>query len=230
MIHYNKSMRSLYGAVVCIALMAFHVEAQAAVTPQTMTPAQNYYQGRHLEATGRMAEATLHYNEVVRVAFDQITRHVATRDTYVLLTRALRRLGRHNEVINWGQQGMRVFPDEFRLLETMGQSFFFLGNFEQSLAHMERYADAMPDGDRISLAYFFIGEIFRLTHKFYRADMAYTMALHFEPGMVLWWYRLGSVREQVGDTEPALEAYRRALAINPNHNGARNAVTRLTSD
>jgi len=225
-------MRSLYGAVVCIFLMAFHAEAQApaAGTPQAMTPAQNYYHGRHLEATNRMAEAIPHYNEVVRVAFDQITRHVATRDTYVLLTRALRRLGRHNEVVNWGQQGLRVFPDEFRLLETMGQSFFFLGNFEQSLAHMERYADVMPEGDRISLAYFFIGEIFRLTQKFYRADMAYTMALHFEPGMALWWYRLGSVREQIGDVGPALEAHRRALAINPNHSGARNAVVRLTGD
>jgi len=225
-------MRSLYGAVICIILTAFHVEAQAPTvgTPQTMTPAQNYYQGRHLEATGRMAEAIPHYNEVVRVGFDQITRHVATRDSYVLLIRALRRLGRHNEVVNWGQQGMRVFPDEFRLLETMGQSFFFLGDFDQSLAHMERYADALPNGDRISLAYFFIGEIFRLTQKFYRAEMAYTIALHFEPGLALWWYRLGSVREQVGDMEPALEAHRRALAINPNHNGARNAIARLTSD
>jgi len=192
-----------------------------------MTPAQNYYRGRYLEATNRMAEAIPHYNEVVRVGFDQITRHVATRDTYVLLIRALRRLGRHNEVVNWGQHGMQVFPDEFRLLETMGQSFFFLGNFEQSLAHMERYAAALPDGDRISLAYFFIGEILRLTQRFHRADIAYTTALLFEPGMALWWYRLGSVREQVGDREPALEAYRRALEINPNHNGARNAVIRL---
>ena len=219
-------MRSLYGAVICIFLVAFQVEAQTA-SPQAMTIAQNYYRGRELESAGRMPEAIPHYNEVVRVGLDQISRHVANRNTYVHLTRALRRLGRHNEVLNWGRQGLRIFPDEYRLLETMGQSFFFLGNLEQSLAYMERYANVMPDGDRISLAYFFIGEILRMTHKYYRADMAYTKAVHFSPNMALWWYRLGSVREQVGDTEPALEAYRRALQLNPNHNGARNGLARL---
>jgi len=222
-------MRSLYGVITLIFLVAFHAEAQTETEAQAMTPAQNYYRGRHLEATNRMPEATIHYNEVVRVTMDQVSRNVATRDSYVLLTRALRRLNRHNEVINLGRQGLRIFPDEFRLMETMGQSFFFLGNFEQSLAYMERYANAMPDGDRISLAYFFIGEIFRLTNKYHRADIAYTTALLFEPGMALWWYRLGSVREQIGDREPAMEAYQRALDINPNHNGARNGMARLTN-
>jgi len=221
-------MRGLYGTIICLFLVAFHAEAQAAAAEaQAMGLAQNYYRGRYLEATNRMAEATVHYNEVVRVVFDQLARNAATRDSYVLLTRALRRLNRHNDVINWGRRGLQIFPDEFRLMETMGQSFFFLGNFEQSLAYMERYANAMPDGDRISLAYFFIGEIFRLTNKYHRADMAYTTALLFEPGMALWWYRLGSVREQIGDREPAMEAYQRALDINPNHNGARNGMARL---
>jgi len=222
-------MRSLYAAAVCILLAAFHAGAQTAGNPQTMTVGQNYYRGRELEAANRMAEAIPHYNEVVRVSLDQINRNVAGRNTFVMLTRALRRLNRHNEVITWGRQGMRVFPDEYRLLETMGQSFFFLRDFEQSLAYMERYADVMPNGDRISLAYFFIGEIFRMTQKYHRADMAYTKAVYLAPNMALWWYRLGSVREQVGDLVPAMEAYRRALAINPNHNGARNAVDRLTN-
>ena len=209
-------------------MLAFHAEAQApAVGTPPLTAAQNYYRGRQLEAANRMAEAVVYYNEVLRITQDEISRNAANRNTYVLLTRAMRRLGRHNEVISWGRQGLRIFPDEFRLMETMGQSFFFLGNFEQSLAYMERYANAMPDGDRISLAYFFIGEIFRLTNKFHRADMAYTKALYFAPGMALWWYRLGSVREQVGDTEPAMDAFRRALEVNPNHNGARNALARL---
>jgi len=222
-------MRSLYGAAAFIALAAINAQAQVptGLVPQALTSLQNYYQGRDLEAVNRMAEAIPHYNEVVRVGQSEISRNVATRDTYVLMTRALRRLNRHGEVISWGQQGLRVFPDEYRLLETMGQSYFFLGDFDQSLAHMERYANALPNGDRISLAYFFIAEIFRLTHKYHRADMAYTKALFFAPNMALWWYRLGSVRERVGDMEPAREAFRQALEISPNHAGARGGLARL---
>jgi len=190
----------------------------------------SYYRGRDLEAANRMAEAIPHYNEAVRISLDDISRNVATRDSYVILIRALRRLNRHAEVISWGRLGMGAFPDEFRLLETMGQSFFFMGDFGQSLAYMERYTHLLPDGDRVALAYFFIGEIFRLTHKYHRADMAYTAALFAAPNMALWWYRLGSVRERVGDREPAMEAYRRAIELNPNLGGARIGLARLAGD
>jgi len=219
-------MRRLCGAAACIALLAFHAEAQAA---HALTAAQNYYHGRYLEAANRMPEAAVHYSEVIRVSSGEIARNAATRESFVLLTRALRRMNRHAEVISWGQQGLRAFPDEFRLLETMGQSFFFMGDFEQSLSHMERYANAMPNGDRISLAYFFIGEIMRLSQRFYRAELAYAKAVHFAPNMALWWYRLGSMREQVGDAAPALAAYRRALELSPNHAAARAGLARLAA-
>jgi len=195
-----------------------------------MSPEQNYYRGRQLEATAGMAAASPHYLEAVRVSNDQIARGTATGNTYVFLTRSLRRLERHSEVVDLGRQGMRAFPTEYRILEAMGQSFFFLGNYAQSLAHMERYASAQPNGESISVAYFFIGEIFRLTNRFHRADMAYTTAMFHEPNMDLWWFRLGEVRERVGDREPAMEAYRRAVALNPAHGGYRQALARLQAE
>ena len=221
-------MRAFLGALAFLALLAPRALAQSPpASPQNLNSLQNYYWGRELEGQGRMAEAVPHYNEVVRVALDEISRNAATRDTFVLLTRALRRLNRHGEVISWGRQGLQAFPDEHRLTETMGQSFFFMGDLDQSLAYMERYANAMPDGDRIALAYFFMGEILRMTHRYHRADMAYTMAVRIHPNMALWWYRLGSVRERAGDVGPALEAYRRALGISPGHGPALAGVARL---
>jgi len=216
-------MKNLQFAVLGFLLAASHVFAQAT----DMTAGENYNQGRILEAAGRLAEAAPHYNEAVRISMAEISRNAATADTYVFLAGALRRLGRHDEAISWGRRGMQVFPGEYRLLETMGQSFFFLGNLDESLAHMERYASVMPGGENISLAYFFMGEVFRITGRFHRADMAYTMALRFAPAMTLWWFRLGTVREEVGDLPEAREAYAKALEINPNHNGSLSAVNRL---
>jgi cytochrome c-type biogenesis protein CcmH/NrfG len=78
----------------------------------------------------------------------------------------------------------------------------------------------------VSVAYFFIGEIFRVQQKFRSADIAYTTAVRLEPGLALWWYRLGSVRESVGDYTPAIEAYERALRINPNYREATDGLAR----
>jgi cytochrome c-type biogenesis protein CcmH/NrfG len=71
-----------------------------------------------------------------------------------------------------------------------------------------------------------IGEIFRLRGQYRRADIAYTTAVRLEPGLALWWYRLGSVREAAGDLAPAAEAYERAVRLNPNYREANDGLTR----
>ena len=85
---------------------------------------------------------------------------------------------------------------------------------------MQRYANALPMGERVSVAYFFIGEIFRLREKYRHADIAYTTAVRLEPSLPLWWFRLAQVREFLGDKSPATEAYERARRSNPNYQEA----------
>jgi len=109
----------------------------------------------------------------------------------------------------------------------MGEAFFYLEDYTRSLSYMQRYTNALPQGDRASVAYFFSGEIYRITQKYHHADIAYTTALRFQPNLALWWYRLGSVREEIGDKNPAIDAYRQALRINPNYNEAKNGLERL---
>jgi tetratricopeptide (TPR) repeat protein len=180
----------------------------------------NYRTGRDLEARGRMDEATPYYNEAVRICMDEITWNRATGDSYAVLTWALRRQQKYADVITWGERGLGLFGNDYRIIETMGEAHFYLNNYDASLRAMERYVDALPRGERTSVAYFFIGEIYRLTRRFRLADIAYTTAIHLEPGIALWWYRLGTVREAVGDLVPAVEAYDRALLLNPDYREA----------
>jgi tetratricopeptide (TPR) repeat protein len=109
----------------------------------------------------------------------------------------------------------------------MGEAYFYLYNYPESLRFMQRYVNALPQGDRASVAYFFIGEIYRLQGQYLHADIAYTTALRLEPGADLWWYRLGSVREASGDIAPAIEAYERALRLNPNYREATEGLARV---
>jgi len=191
-----------------------------------LTALQNYQAGRNLEAQGLMSEAQAHYNEAIRISQDEITRNIATRDTYTVMTWAMRRLNRHAEVLSWGEQGLRLFPDEYRLIETMGQSLFFMGDHNRSLSYMQRYVDSVPIGGRAPIAYFFKGEIYRIRQQFHNADIAYTVAVNLQPGLPLWWFRLGSVREAVGDFTHAIEAYERAISLNPNHQEASAGLAR----
>lgn len=191
---------------------------------------QNYRRGRELESQNRMNEANTYYNEAIRICQGEVARNAATRDTYAVITWALQRQNKYNDVITWGDRGLRAFGNEYRIIETMGEAYFYLGNYERSLSLMQRYTNALPEGERVSVAFFFSGEIYRLTRRYQHADIAYTTALRFEPRIALWWYRLGSVREQLGDRRPAIEAYQQSLRLNPNYREAREGLNRLQNN
>jgi len=228
----NYAMRRLFGFIVCI-LLAASAEAQspggsapsgAAQPPNAM---QNYQRGRDFEAQNRTSEANTLYNEAIRICLEEISRGAATRASYTVMTWTLQRQGRYAEVISWGERGLRIYPDEYRIVETMGEAYFYLGNYERSLSFMQRYTNVLPEGERAASAFFFIGEIYRLTQRYHHADIAYTTALRMEPNIALWWYRLASVREQINDRTLAIEAYQQALRYNPNYREARDGLARL---
>jgi tetratricopeptide (TPR) repeat protein len=185
-----------------------------------------YNTGRDLEARGRTVEADTNYREAVRICNDEISSGIANADTYAVLTWTLQRQRKYGEVISTGERALRQGND-LRVIETMGEAYFYLGNYAASLRQMERYVNALPQGGRASVAYFFIGEIFRLQGKNLSADIAYTTALHIDGGTVaLWWYRLGEVREAAKEYQAAIEAYEAALKVTPNYRQASEGLQR----
>jgi tetratricopeptide (TPR) repeat protein len=221
-------MKFKHCLLVCFLFMVFVNSGFAQNNPGTSSQSalQNYHTGRDLENRGRMIEAEYFYNETVRICNNEISRNTATDDTYAALTWALQRQRKYADVITWGERGLRLFADDFRVIETMGEAYFYLDDFDRSLRFMQRYANALPQGERVSVAYFFIGEIYRFRSQFRHADIAYTIAVRYEPGLALWWYRLGSVREAVGDYSQAIDAYERAIRLNPNYREANDGLTR----
>ena len=189
-------------------------------------PISLYRTGRDLESRNRMSEAEYYYNEAIRISVDEISRNVANRDTYTALTWTLQRLRRYHDVITWGERGLRLYSDEYRIMEIMGEAYFYLDEPDESLRFMQRYTNSVPQGERTSVAYFFIGEIYRYKGFYRHADIAYSTAVRLEPNVALWWYRLGSVREAMGDLSQAVTAYERALRINPDYKEAENGLAR----
>ena len=186
--------------------------------------AQRYYQnGRDFDSRGRAQEARQAYSEAVAICRRDIAANPSNIESYVIYCRSLYSLDRYQEVIDAGRAALAIRED-MRIVETMGEAWFYLDNYNESMRSMERYADSMPNGDRISTAYFFMAEIYRLTRRYHRAEIAYTAAVYYNPGHPHWWYWLGRVREETGDRSGAATAYTRSLRIQP---GFRDAADRL---
>jgi tetratricopeptide (TPR) repeat protein len=188
---------------------------------------RSYRLGRDFEARGLAAESERHYNEAVRICTAELARNEATMDTYVVLAWTLQRQQKYAEVISWGEKALAIKSDDYRIVETMGEAYFYLNRYADSLRAMEKYVSALPQGDRAPTAYFFIGEIYRAQRKFRHADIAYTTAVRLESGVALWWYRLGLARESLSDYSLAIEAYERSLRLNPNYPQAAEALARV---
>ncbi|MCL1993848.1 MAG: tetratricopeptide repeat protein [Spirochaetes bacterium] len=213
-----------FGFFAVYLLFGFAAYAQS---PQSLSAMQNWQVGRNIEGRDGLDAANPFYDEAIRLCQLEIDNNVATRDTYTIITWALRRQNRHSEVIALGQRGLASFPDEFRIMQTMGESWFFLGNFNNSLHYMQMYTHALPLGERSSVAFFFVGEIHRLTQRFHHADIAYTAAVALAPNLPLWWYRLATVRAAVGDMDEAIAAFEQVLRLNPNHQSAIQRLAQL---
>ena len=162
----------------------------------------------------------------IRRCMDEISSNTATSESYVILTWILARQERYSEVIQWGERGLRANTD-YRLIETMGEAYFYLKDYERALSFMQRYVNAVPQGSATATAYFFVGEIYHLTRRFFHADIAYTTAVKLNPNNSSWWYRLGLSREGAGERVHAIKAYEQAVKLNPRNQQAHDALERV---
>jgi tetratricopeptide (TPR) repeat protein len=186
-----------------------------------------YRQGRDLEVAGREVEAQAKFARSVEICDQELAADPKRLEAYVVKCWSLFRLGRHQEVMTVGQAALKLQFDP-RISEVMGESSYHLGNMNEALKYFQRYIETTGEnGDRVSTAYFYMGETYLKLKRYSHADIAYSTAVAKEPNMPRWWFRLGGVCELLGEWRRAYDAYAKALALNPSYKDALEAQARV---
>jgi len=137
------------------------------------------------------------------------------------------RLERHKEVVAIAQKVLQSAKD-FRIMETLAESLYFLDRSEEALQYFANYVElAPPTDDRMSSAYYYVGECYMRLKKYEHADIAFSTAVSMEKNMYYWWYRLGAVKELLSQYKRAYESYGRALELNAGFTPAKEGRTRV---
>jgi tetratricopeptide (TPR) repeat protein len=148
-------------------------------------------------------------------------------DAHAVLGWSLLKLRRYQEAFDSSQEAFRVNRYDPRIVEVAAESLYYLGRQAEALRYFEEYAAIAPTGGRIDSVYYFMGEIYIQQAKYNNADIALSTALYHSPNIADWWTRLGYAREKGGDAAWALEAYNKALALNPNQVDAARGRARV---
>ncbi len=152
------------------------------------------------------------YTDAVAITQDELKQNSNNMDSYVVLCWSLQKLEKHQDALNFAQQALKLNAYDFRVIEIVGESSFYLGKNLDALKAFEQYVGLAPSGDRIEKAYYFMGEIYLQLGQYNRADIALTTAVYHSPQTAAWWSRLGYARMLAKDYPSAKKSLRRSPA------------------
>ena len=169
------------------------------------------------------------YELAIEVCFQELQDLPRSRDSYTVLGWSFLALERYEEALEYGLIAIDIAPNDPRLNEILGETYYYLGNNVEALAYFERYAVIASEGARIDICYYYMGEIFIRLGEFNHADIALSTAVYHSPNSSRWWARLGYAREMAEDYPFSIEAYQRALSLNPGLTDASRGLDRVAA-
>jgi tetratricopeptide (TPR) repeat protein len=168
------------------------------------------------------------YERAIQICRAEIDDNPANLESHVVICWSLIRLNRIEEALRFATSGRALSRFDVRLIEIMGEINYQQGKNNEALRYFQEYANlAGPEGQRIDMVYFYMGEIYIKQGRFRHADIALTTAVHFVPGSAAWWVWLAYARENAADYSSAIEAYERALSLDSKLNDAQRGLDRI---
>ena len=167
------------------------------------------------------------YERAIEICKNEIAANPRNIESHVVICWSLVRLGRYNEAMSYAQAGRNISRFDVRIAEILGEICYYLGQNNEALQYFQEYINLAPEGARIEMVYYFLGEVYIRLGRFMHADVALSTAVHWVPGNAAWWTRLAYARENAGDLREAVTAYEKALSLNSQLPDARRGLDRV---
>jgi tetratricopeptide (TPR) repeat protein len=167
------------------------------------------------------------YETAVTICKNELALNPGNLESHVVICWSLISLGRYEEALNYARQGRNLSRYDPRIIEILGEISYYQGRNREGLDYFQEYVNLAPEGSRIDLVYYFIGEIYIRLGRFRHADIALSTAVHYMPGNAAWWTRLAYARENAGERREAIRAYERALSLDAQYADARRGLERV---
>jgi predicted Zn-dependent protease len=167
------------------------------------------------------------YNNAADICRGEIQNGPANIDSYVVLLWSLVKLRRYDEARGYMETALKQNRYDVRVIEIAGEINYFQGRNNEAIRFFQEYVSMAPEGQRIDMVYYYIGEIYIRLGRFRYADIALTTAVYYVPSNAVWWTRLAYAQENAGDTRESVRSYERALALNGELADARRGMERV---
>jgi tetratricopeptide (TPR) repeat protein len=135
------------------------------------------------------------YERAVSICMGEIAANPANLESHVVICWSLIRLGRYRDAMTYARGGWELSRYDVRIIEILGEINYYEGQNSEALRYFQEYINLAPEGQRIDMVYYFVGEIYIRLGRFRHADIALSTAVHWVPGNAAWWIRLAYARE-----------------------------------
>ncbi len=166
------------------------------------------------------------YETAIEICKAEIQANPASLESYVVMSWSLVKLARYDDALVYAKKGLELNRYDVRIIEILGEIAYYQGRNNEALRLFQQYITFAPEGSRIDVVYYFLGELYIRLGRYRHADIALSTAVRFVSGNAQWWTRLGFARENAGEIRNAITAYEKALALNPNLSDAQRGLER----
>jgi len=183
-----------------------------AVTRFPNNAAARYHFGMALRRAGRIREATVQYEQALRLNPDTAVAHWN-------LGNALGDVGKATEAIGQYEQALQLKPDFVQAYNNLGVALAQAGKMHEAIENYETAVRLDPD---FAEAQINLGTSLLQKGDVEGAIRHYEHALRFEPNNAQAQFNLGIALEQAGKRQEAIGHYEQALRIDPSFVQARD--------
>lgn len=156
---------------------------------------------------GRYEEAVIECKKEIAVESNVVS--------YYVMGWSLMRLGKYEEVITEMLKAIDRHGRHRKVILNIAKAYYKTGEYEKAEQYYKEYIKNNPSGESIATVYYYLGEIFLVYKEYQHADIAFSTAVYIDKNKSHWLARLGYSRQQSGDYASAIEAYSRALKLDP---------------